>query len=101
MALFRAIGALAFVIGVTLLALDAARSLKISRFETTSVERLWTNLGGDRVFQLRSNLSQWLGGAADQILDLPAALVAVGLGLALMLMTGSGRQDTSKPPLAL
>lgn len=100
MALIRAIGALAFVIGVALLALDGARSFKISRFETTSVERLWTNLGGDRLFHLRLNLSQWIGGAADQILDLPAAFVAFGLGLALMLMTDSGRQDTSKPPMA-
>lgn len=101
MALFRVIGALAFVIGVALLALDGARSFKISRFEATSVEQLWTNLGGDRVFQLRFNLSQWIGGAADQILDLPAAFVAFGLGLALLLMTDSGQRGSSQPPVAL
>jgi len=101
MALFRGIGALAFVLGVALLALDTARSLKSSRFEATSVERLWTNLGGDSVFHLRFNLSQWIGGTADQLLDLPAAFVAFGLGLALLLMTDSGRRGSSQPPLAL
>ena len=100
MALFRAIGALAFVLGVALLALDAARSFKQWRFEATSVERLWTNLGADRLFHLRFNLSQWIGGAADQVLDLPAAFVVLGLGLALLMMTGSGRRDKSQLPLA-
>ena len=100
MALFRGFGALAFVLGVALLAMDAARSYKISRLEATSVEQLWANLGGDGVFHLRFNLSQWIGGAADQILALPAAFVAFGIGLTLLLMTDNGRRNASQLPLA-
>jgi len=99
MALIRSLGALAFVLGVALLALDAARSLKIGRFEATSLERFWTNLGGDGVFRLRMHLADWLGPMADQLLDLPAAFVAFGLGMALLLMTDGALRDSTQKPL--
>jgi hypothetical protein len=100
MALLRSIGALAFVLGVALMALDAARSLKIGRFETTSLERFWTNLGGDGVWALRTHLSEWLGATADPVLGLPAAFVAFGLGLAILLVCDAAARPSSRPPLA-
>lgn len=100
MALLRSAGALAFVLGVALLALDAARSLKIGRFEATTLENVWTNLGGDGVFPLRLYVSEWLGAAADQILELPAAFVVFGLGMALLLFAdGAQRKHAQKPPM--
>lgn len=101
MAIFRSIGALAFVLGVALLALDAAQSMKIKRFDATSVEKFWTNLGGDSFFQLRHHLSNWIGSTADQVLDLPAAFVAFGLGLALLLMADTGSREKHQGPVAL
>ena len=93
MALFRAFGALTFVIGVALLALDGARSFKQWRFEATSLEHLWINLGADHLFHLRHNFSLWFGGAAEQVLGLPAAFIVFGLGLALLLIAGNGPRD--------
>jgi hypothetical protein len=102
MAILRSIGALAFVLGVALLALDGAQSMKIRRFDATSVEKFWTNLGGDQLFQLRYHLTQWIGSAADQILELPAAFVAFGLGLALLLIAdGGSREERHQRPIAL
>jgi len=100
MALLRSIGALAFVLGVALLALDAARALKIGRFEATSLERVWSNLGGDGVLALRVHLSHWLGAAADPILGLPAAFLAFGLGLALLLFSDAAARNSRQRPLA-
>jgi len=99
MAILRGLGALAFVLGVTLLTLDAARSLKIRTFEATSVERFWVNLGVDGVFNLRFHLSNWLGSSADKVLDLPAAFVAFGLGMALLLATDGGMREAGQKPL--
>jgi len=99
MPLLRALGALSFVLGVALLALDAARSIKISRFEATSVEQFWTNLGGDALFRLRLHLSEWFGSMADQILDLPAAFVAFGLGMALLILSDGAMRDHAQKPL--
>jgi hypothetical protein len=101
MAILRSFGALAFVLGVALLALDAAQSLRIRRFDATSLEKFWTNLGGDSFFHLRYNLSNWIGSAADQVLDLPAAFVAFGLGLALLLMADTGSRERHQGPVAL
>lgn len=99
MAILRSFGALAFVVGVALLALDAAQSLKIRRFDATSVEKFWTNLGGESFFPLRHHLAQWLGSAADQILELPAAFVAFGLGLALLLIADGGSRERHQRPV--
>jgi hypothetical protein len=99
MALFRGLGALAFVLGVALLALDAARSLKIKSFEATSLERFWTNLGADGFFNLRFNLHNWLGDAAEKVLDLPAAFVAFGIGMTLLLAADGAMRDAAKKPL--
>jgi hypothetical protein len=99
MALLRALGALTFVLGVALLALDAARALKLRQFEATSIERFWSNLGGDGVFRLRLHLSDWFGPMADQILDLPAAFVAFGIGMALLVFADGAQRERSEKPL--
>ena len=100
MPLLRSLGALSFVLGVALLALDAARSVRIGHFEATSLERFWTNLGGAGFFALRFRLSELIGGMTDQILDLPAAFVAFGLGMALLIFSdGAQRGDARKPLL--
>jgi hypothetical protein len=101
MALLRAFGALAFVVGVSLLALDAARSLKVGRFEPTSLESFWANLGGEGIFQIRYRLSYWLGDAADQVLALPACFVIFGLGMALLLATDGATRERRQHPIAL
>ncbi|HEY7611129.1 MAG TPA: hypothetical protein VIF14_18020 [Alphaproteobacteria bacterium] len=99
MALLRSLGALSFVLGVTLLALDAARSFKIGRFEATSVERFWTNIGGDDFFQLRFRLAEIAGGMSDKILDLPAAFVAFGLGMVLLIFADGAQRENIRKPL--
>ena len=99
MALFRGLGALTFVLGVTLLALDTARSFKIKTFEATSLERFWTNLGADAVFNLRFGLQDILGPAAEQVLELPAAFVAFGIGMVLLLTTDGALRNAAKKPL--
>ena len=99
MPLLRSLGALTFVIGVALLALDAARSLKIGQFEATSLERVWTNFGGDAVFQMRLYFQDWFGTMADQILDLPAAFVAFGLGMALLIFSDGAQREGGRKPL--
>jgi len=96
MALLRSLGALPFVLGVALLALDAARGLKIGQFEVTSLEHFWTNLGADGFFQLRFHFSDWFGSMADQILELPAAFVAFGLGMALLILSEGGQRDRTE-----
>ena len=99
MALIRGLGAIAFVLGVTLLALDTARSLKIKTFEATSLERFWTNLGADTFYNLRFGLHDILGPAAEQVLELPAAFFAFGIGMALLLATDGALRGTAKKPL--
>lgn len=99
MALLRSLGALAFVLGVALLALDAARALKVGHFEATSLERFWTNLGGDAVFRLRLHFSDWFGTMADQILDLPAAFLVFGIGMALLIFSDGAQRERSEKPL--
>jgi hypothetical protein len=99
MPLLRSLGALVFVLGVALLALDGARSLKIRQFEATSLERFWTNLGGDAVFQMRIYFQGWFGTMADQILDLPAAFVALGLGMALLIFSDGAQRERERKPL--
>lgn len=99
MAIFRTLGALAFVLGVTLLALDAARSLKIKTFEATSLERFWTNLGADTFYNLRFGLHNLLGPSAERVLELPAAFIAFGLGMALLLATDGAMRNAAKKPL--
>ena len=99
MAIFRGLGALAFVLGVTLLTLDAARSLKIRSFEATTLERFWVNLGADSFFNLRFHLWNLLGSAADKVLYLPAAFVAFGLGMALLLAADGAMRDVVRKPL--
>ena len=99
MALFRGIGALAFVRGVTLLPLDAARSLKIKSFEATSLERFWVNLGAATVFNLRFGMQDLLGPAADKVLELPAAFVSFGIGMLMLLATDGALRNGAKKPL--
>jgi len=100
MALLRWFGALSFVLGVALLALDAARSFKIGAFETTTLERFWNNLGGDALFRMRIAFTDWFGPMADKLLDLPAAFVAFGLGMALLIaFDGAQREETTRKPL--
>jgi hypothetical protein len=86
MALFRALGALAFVMSVALLAFDAAHGLKFGRLETTSFEQFWATIGGERLFALRLELAQWLGSAADHVVELPAAVVVFLIGVAVVLV---------------
>lgn len=99
MPLLRSLGALLFVVGVALLALDGARSLKIRQFEATSLERFWSNLGGESIFRMRLYFSDWFGTMADQILDLPAAFVAFGLGMALLIFTDGAQRERERKPL--
>jgi hypothetical protein len=99
MALLRSLGALAFVLGVALLALDAARSLQVGQFEVTSLERFWTNLGADALFQMRLYFVDWFGSMAEQILDLPAAFIAFGLGMTLLIAFDGVQRDKVRKPL--
>ena len=99
MPLLRSLGALTFVLGVALLALDAARALKVRQFEATSLERFWTNLGGDAIFRLRLHFAAWFGPMADQILDLPAAFVAFGIGMALLIFSDGAQRERNEKPL--
>jgi hypothetical protein len=99
MALLRSLGALTFVLGVALLALDAARALNSGLFEATSLERFWTNLGGDGVFQMRLYFTGWFGDMAEKILDLPAALLLFGVGMTLLIAFDGVRRDTARKPL--
>lgn len=99
MALLRALGALAFILGVALLTLDGARAIKKHQFEATSIETLWDQIGGDAVFRLRLHLTEWLGPDADRLLDLPAALIAFGLGMSLVVLTDRGAPKPVRRPL--
>lgn len=100
MALLRSLGALAFVLGVALLALDAARWFNSGQFEATSLERFWTNLGGDAVFAMRLYFNDWFGPLSEKILDLPAAFIAFGLGMMLLIaFDGVHRNQARKPML--
>jgi hypothetical protein len=99
MPLLRSLGALTFVLGVALLALDAARALKMRQFEATSIERFWTNLGGDAVFRLRLHFADWFGPMADQILDLPAGFVTFGIGMTLLIFADGAQRERSEKPL--
>lgn len=99
MALLRSLGALSFVLGVALLALDAARALNSGVFEATSLERFWNNLGGDGLFQMRLHFAGWFGAAAEQILDLPAALIMFGVGMTLLIAFDGVQRDRARKPL--
>lgn len=99
MALLRSLGALSFVLGVALLALDAARALNSGIFEATSLERFWSNLGGDGLFQMRLYFADWFGATADKILDLPAAFLMFGIGMALLIAFDGVQRDRAKKPL--
>ncbi len=99
MALLRSLGALSFVLGVALLALDAARALNSRHFEATSLERFWTNLGGDGLFQMRLHFQDWFGDMAEKILDLPAALMLFGIGMTLLIAFDGVQRDKARKPL--
>lgn len=99
MALLRSLGALSFVLGVALLALDAARALNAGVFEATSLERFWNNLGGDSLFQMRLHFADWFGASADKILDLPAALIMFGVGMTLLIAFDGVQRDRARKPL--
>jgi len=99
MALLRSLGALSFVLGVALLALDAARALNAGQFEATSLERFWTNLGGDGLFQMRLYFMDWFGDMAEKILDLPAAFIAFGIGMTLLIAFDGVQRDKARKPL--
>ncbi len=100
MALLRSLGALTFVLGVALLALDAARALNSGIFEATSVERFWDNLSGNDVFQIRLYFADWFGPMSDKILELPAAFVMFGFGMMLLIgFDGMQRNRARKPML--
>ncbi len=100
MVLLRSLGALLFVIGVAMLTLDAARSLKMGAFEVTSLERFWINLGLESLFHMRFHFSNWFGPMAEKILELPAAFVAFGLGMAMLIaFDGAQREKVRKPLL--
>jgi hypothetical protein len=93
MVLMSGLGALSFVLGVTLLALDAARSLTLGRFEATSLQTFWVNFDLEAVFPLRHNFSQWFGAAADPILELPVAFIACGIGVAFLIIFDGAQRD--------
>ncbi len=99
MALLRSLGALSFVLGVALLALDGARALNSGIFEATSLERFWNNLGGDTVFQMRFYFADWFGPMSDKILELPAAFVAFGLGMTLLIGCDGMQRNRARKPL--
>jgi DNA segregation ATPase FtsK/SpoIIIE-like protein len=99
MALLRSLGALAFVLGVALLALDGARALNTGQFEATSLERFWNNLGGDGLFQMRLYFMDWFGSMAEKILDLPAAFIAFGIGMTLLIAFDGVQRDKARKPL--
>lgn len=100
MALLRSLGALSFVLGVALLALDAARAVNAGIFEATTLERFWGNLGGDGLFQMRLYFVDWFGPMADKILELPAALLLFGFGMALLIaFDGVQRERANRKPL--
>ena len=99
MALLRSLGALAFVLGVALLALDAARALNSGQFAATSLEQFWTNLGGDGLFQMRLHFQGWFGDMAEKLLDLPAALLLFGLGMTLLIASDGVQRDKARKPL--
>jgi hypothetical protein len=99
MALLRSLGALSFVLGVALLALDAARALNGGQFEATSVERFWSNLGGDGLFQMRLYFLDWFGDMAEKILDLPAAFILFGIGMTLLIAFDGLQRDKARKPL--
>jgi len=101
MALIRIMGTLAFIFGSTLLALDSAEYLQSGRFDPTSFERFWTYMGLDESYALRPQLSEWIGTAADHLVELPAAFVAFGLGFALMLVADNAIADKRERPFAL
>jgi len=101
MALIRFMGTLAFILGSTLLALDSAEYLTYGRFQPTSVDRFWTYMGIDSSYALRLHLSEWIGTAADHLVELPAAFVAFGLGFALMLVADNAIADKRERPFAL
>ena len=99
-AVMSTVGALSFIVGVALLALDGAHSFNFGSFEPTSFQTLWVNLDFEQIFPLRFNLSQWLGPAADSILELPAAFVTLGFGMALLIIfDGAQRHNAQKPIL--
>lgn len=99
MALLRSLGALTFVLGVALLALDGARAYNVGRFEATTVERFWSNLGGDGMFQMRLYFVDWFGDMADKVLDLPAALILLGVGMTLLIAFDGVQRDKARKPL--
>ena len=99
MALLRSLGALAFVLGVALLALDAARALNAGQFAATSLEQFWTNLGGDGLFQMRLHFQGWFGDMAEKLLDLPAALLLFGLDMTLLIAFDGVQRDKARKPL--
>jgi|RhiMethySRZTD1v2_1073278.scaffolds.fasta_scaffold890899_2 hypothetical protein len=99
MALLRSLGAISFVFGVALLALDAARSLQAGYVEVTSLERFWTNMGGDALFRMRLYFDGWFGPMSEKILDLPAAFIAFGLGMTLLIAFDGVQRDKAKKPL--
>ena len=99
MGMLRSLGGLSFVLGVAILALDAARSMNLGYFDTTSVESFWSHLGGDDIFRLRYTFSDWFGPMADHFLELPAAFFAFGLGVACLLVTIHSHREGSQKPL--
>jgi hypothetical protein len=99
MALLRSLGALSFVLGVALLALDGARALNGGPFEATSLERFWTNLGADGLFQMRLHFVDWFGEMAEKVLELPAAFVMFGIGLTLLIAFDGVHRDKARKPL--
>jgi hypothetical protein len=99
MALLRSLGALSFVLGVALLALDFARALKSGQFEATTLERFWGNLGGDGLFQMRLYFTDWFGPMSEKILELPAALIVFGIGMMLLIAFDGMQRDRARKPL--
>ena len=95
-ALMGTVGALSFIVGMALLALDGARLLENGTFEATSFQTLWVNLGLEQIFPLRFNLSRWLGAAADSLLELPAAFVTLGLGMALLIIFDGAQRESAQ-----
>ena len=63
------------------------------------IERFWTNLGGDGIFQMRLYFVDWFGAMAEKILDLPAAFIAFGLGMTLLIAFDGVQRDKARKPL--
>jgi hypothetical protein len=55
--------------------------------------------GGDGLFQMRLYFMDWFGSMAEKILDLPAAFIAFGIGMTLLIAFDGVQRDRARKPL--